>query len=77
MMAVAQKHMKNATTALSTAIASKDMIAIQAAEELVKHASKKIEVANMHRDEQLKQRKKIGDKRKSQVKIMFTKIKKD
>lgn len=74
MFAVAEQMLANGNDALSKAIAKNDNIAIASAQGIIQEASKKLHTANTHRSEQVNARQKIGDKRKKQASIMFTKL---
>ena len=77
MFAVAEQMLANGNIALTKAIAKNDTIAIASAQEIIQEASKKLHIANTHRDEQTNARQKIGDKRKKQALIMWEKLTKN
>ena len=74
MVEVATELQKTAAEALNRAIEKNDSVAIKAAQEMITKANNKMVLANTHREEIITQRAKIGDKRKKQTTLMFTKF---
>ena len=77
MVAVAQQMLSNGTKSLAEAIAKNNTVAIIAAQQMIQDAEKKLKEAHTHRNEQIKARITIGQKRKKQSNIMFNKLKKN
>jgi hypothetical protein len=73
---IVERSLSDATASMKVAIATGDILGVSVASDMVESAIKRLGNAKMHRENQVKQRKKIGKRRESMMNVLLGNAKK-